>query len=173
MQRTVCTPCQRMRLFPEHPPPNRLQIYGAHATHIITQMRTKGEAVEKEPGPVSTEQEHRTQTGAHLPTGQPSPEPKRGAANDAGSSAKNAGCQRLWKSRCAWESRKLREIPTFPQPQQQQTFGYISNVSTTPATVTFLDGLTGIHALSLRPLRTARAQKLVSTLDARTPNHKS
>jgi hypothetical protein len=27
--------------------------------------------------------------------------------------------------------------------------------------------------LSLRPLRTARAQKLVSTLDARTPNHKS
>ncbi|HEY1472352.1 MAG TPA: hypothetical protein VGF61_25165, partial [Candidatus Acidoferrum sp.] len=47
------------------------------------------------------------------------------------------------KRRCAWKSRKKRGIPTFPQPQQQQTFGYISNVSTTPAKVTFLDGLTG------------------------------
>src|SRR6202043_3254688 len=63
--------------------------------------------------------------------------------------------KRLWKRRCvekskgrlfhsAWESRTNREIPTFPQPQQQQAFyGYISNGSTGSARVTFLDGLTG------------------------------
>ena len=43
----------------------------------------------------------------------------------------------------AWESRTNSEIPTFPQPQQQQAFsGYISNGSTGSARVTFLDGLT-------------------------------
>jgi len=44
-------------------------------------------------------------------------------------------------------------ISTFPQPQQQQTFGYISNVSTTRATVTFLNGLTGSPPLTCRLLR--------------------
>src|ERR1700756_5320504 len=43
----------------------------------------------------------------------------------------------------AWESRTNREIPTFPQPQQQAFYGYISNGSTGSARVTFLDGLTG------------------------------
>src|SRR5436309_6022599 len=36
----------------------------------------------------------------------------------------------------------------LPQSQQQQTFGYISNVSTTGASVTFLDGLTGRGLIS-------------------------
>jgi transposase InsO family protein len=39
-----------------------------------------------------------------------------------------------------------RGIPTSP-PSPQQDFGYISNVSTTPPTVTFLNGLTGSEGL--------------------------
>jgi hypothetical protein len=42
----------------------------------------------------------------------------------------------------AWKSRTNREIPTFPQPQQQAFSGYISNGATWVALVTFLDGLT-------------------------------
>ncbi|MGC1615681.1 MAG: hypothetical protein WA736_13425, partial [Candidatus Acidiferrum sp.] len=44
-------------------------------------------------------------------------------------------------------------ISTFPQPQQQQAFGYISNGSTTQPTVTFLDGLTrGLTAAVAEPV---------------------
>jgi len=54
-----------------------------------------------------------------------------------------------------WTRRSLRElgnhfaIPTFPQPPKQ-TFGHISDVSTTPGTVTFLNGLAGACVLSRR-----------------------
>jgi hypothetical protein len=44
----------------------------------------------------------------------------------------------------AWKS--LRDSP-FPQPQQQQILGYISNVSTNPRRVTFLNVLTGFEAM--------------------------
>src|SRR5208337_61584 len=98
-------------------------------------------AVAKVSGPVSNESEHRAQTGAHLSPGKSPPEPEGGAGNGARAEMRRPG-QRQWKSRCAWESRTPRGIPTFPQPQQQ-TFGYISNVSTTPARVTFLNGSTG------------------------------
>ena len=60
-----------------------------------------------------------------------------------GNQQTNAAGQRLWKGRSLRELGNRFAISTFPQPQQQQTFGYISNVSTTGATVTFLNGLTG------------------------------
>src|SRR5208283_6049942 len=98
-------------------------------------------AVAKTSGPVSNESERRAQAGAHLSPGESPPESAGAAGNGARANARPAD-QRQWKSRCAWESRTPRGIPTFPQPQQQ-TFGYISNVSTTSATVTFLNGSTG------------------------------
>src|SRR5215471_5227098 len=51
--------------------------------------------------------------------------------------------QRLWKRRANTALGNQKTISTFPQPQQQQSFGYITNVSMTPARVTFLNGLTG------------------------------
>ncbi|HEY1471850.1 MAG TPA: hypothetical protein VGF61_22620, partial [Candidatus Acidoferrum sp.] len=72
------------------------------------------------------------------------------------------------KRRCAWKSRKKRGIPTFPQPQQQQTFGYISNVSTTPAKVTFLDGLTGPEHI-LNTNSTRKVQRQASRTEQRQP----
>src|SRR5208337_1706387 len=98
-------------------------------------------AVAKTSGPVSNESEHRAQAGAHLSPGESPPESQGDAATGARANARTAG-KRRWKSRCAWESRTPRGIPVFPQPQQQAS-GYISNVSTTPATVTFLNGSTG------------------------------
>jgi hypothetical protein len=49
----------------------------------------------------------------------------------------NARSDRLWKRRAETALGNQKAISTFPQPQQQQTFGYISNVPTTQPTVTF------------------------------------
>src|SRR5208282_1713211 len=92
--------------------------------------------------------------------GKSPPEPEGGAGNGARAEMRRPG-QRQWKSRCAWESRTPRGIPTFPQPQQQ-TFGYISNVSTTPARVTFLNGSTG-GARRISAIRKRRGRKRLTT----------
>src|SRR5205809_1277197 len=57
-----------------------------------------------------------------------SAKPEGGAVSAVRNPDTKAADQRLWKSRPpkprAWKSRKRRGIPTFPQPQQQQTSGY-------------------------------------------------
>ena len=54
--------------------------------------------------------------------------------------ATNPGSRTRQTNSCGKEARFA--IPTFPQPQQPQSFGYISKGATTQATVTFLNGLT-------------------------------
>src|SRR5260370_32903926 len=122
----------------------------AHAVRAGARVRASGpgessqaRSAEKAAGPVPTEQDHRSQARSHQPTRQSSAEPEGGAASTVRNQATQAAGQRLWKRRSLRELENPQGIFTFPQPQQQQTFGYISNVSTTPATVTFLNGLTG------------------------------
>src|SRR5208282_5657709 len=98
-------------------------------------------AVAKTAGPVSTEPQRRVQAATHLLPGESPPESESGAGNGARANARPAG-QRPWQNRCAGESRTPGGIPAFP-PSRQQTSGYISDVSTTPPTVTFLNGSTG------------------------------
>src|SRR5208283_865379 len=95
----------------------------------------------KTAGPVSTEPQRRVQAATHLLPGESPPESESGAGNGARANARPAG-QRPWQNRCAGESRTPGGIPAFP-PSRQQTSGYISDVSTTPPTVTFLNGSTG------------------------------
>jgi len=86
---------------------------------------------------------HRTKAGAHLEVGESPSEPEGGAATGGENVTTNAAAKRLWKRRSLCELGNRFAIPTFPQPQQQQSFGYITNVSTTPRRVTFSNVLTG------------------------------
>src|SRR5262244_2817058 len=91
-------------------------------------------------GPVSARSDHRAQVGADLSTGQSPAEPQGGTGNTFG----NAAGKRLWKRRSLRELGNQKTISTFPQPRRRRAiFGYISNVSTNRATVTFRNGLTG------------------------------
>ena len=96
---------------------------------------------EKATGSISTGKDNRAQAGGDLSTGQSPPESKRGAGNGFEPPGK-----------CLCKRRSLRElgnqeaIPTFTQTRRRRpisSFGYISNVSTIRARVTFLNGLTG------------------------------
>jgi hypothetical protein len=100
---------------------------------------------QKKLGPVSVDPDHRAQTGADLSTGQSSPESEAGAGNNL----RNSAGKRLWKRRSLRELGNQKAISTFPQPRRRRaTFGYIANVPTTFASVTFSNGLTGRAAHS-------------------------
>jgi len=79
----------------------------------------------------------------HLEVGEAPSEPEGGAATGGKNVATKAAAKRLWERRPLCELGNRFAIPTFPQSQQQQSFGYISNVSTTPRRVTFSNVLTG------------------------------
>jgi hypothetical protein len=93
--------------------------------------------------PFAFSEEHRSQAGEYLRTGEPAAESK------GGKFVRRDGCGKAarWKSPKeglsprAWKSRKRRGIPPFPQPLRR-LFGYIFNVSIAELKVTFLNGLT-------------------------------
>ena len=90
--------------------------------------------------PVSAGQDDRAQTGTDLSTGQSPLESETGTRSEP---IEPAG-KRLWKRRSLRELGNQKAISTFPQPRRRRRiYGYISNVSMTIATVTFLNGLTG------------------------------
>src|SRR5882762_10381122 len=94
---------------------------------------------------VSVSKSHRQETRTDLPLSEPAAEPKstRENRNQPGQTNAQRPAKRLWKRRSLRELGNPFGIPTFPQPQQQQTFsGYISNGSTWIARVTFSNGLT-------------------------------
>ena len=80
-----------------------------------------------------------------IPPSEPAAEPEstRENRNQPGKTGTQRPAKRLWKRRSLRELGNPFGIPTFPQPQQQQTFsGYISNGATWIARVTFSNGLT-------------------------------
>ena len=105
-----------------------------------SRSRASGPArgVQQDSGSVSAGQHDRAQPRKDLPIGQSSPEPETGTGNGIKSAAR-----RLWKRRSLRELGNRKAIPTFPQPRRRQIFGYIANVSTIIAKVTFRNGLTG------------------------------
>src|SRR5882762_4554278 len=94
---------------------------------------------------VSVSKSHRQETRTDLPLSEPAAEPEstRENRNQPGQTGAQRPAKRLWKRRSLRELGNPFGIPTFPQPQQQQTFsGYISNGATWIARVTFSNGLT-------------------------------
>src|SRR6267143_6710777 len=82
---------------------------------------------------VSVSKSHRQETRTDLPLSEPAAEPEstRENRNQPGQTGAQRPAKRLWKRRSLCELGNPIGIPTFPQPQQQQTFsGYISNGST-------------------------------------------
>src|SRR5712671_4522370 len=94
---------------------------------------------------VSVSKSHRQETRMDLPLSEPAAESEsaRENRNQPGQTGARRPAKRLWKRRSLRELGNPFGIPTFPQPQQQQTFsGYISNGATWIARVTFSNGLT-------------------------------
>src|SRR5205807_1140979 len=93
----------------------------------------------------SVSKSHRQETRMDIPPSEPAAEPEstRENRNQPGKTGTQRPAKRLWKRRSLRELGNPFGIPTFPQPQQQQTFsGYISNGATWIARVTFSNGLT-------------------------------
>src|ERR1035438_8024126 len=99
-------------------------------------------------GSVSAGESDWAEDRGHLRDGQPEAQPAGNPEESQAVRAENGNesAPRLWKRRSPGKLGNRSAIPTFPQPRRRAS-GYILNVSTCPAKVTFLNGLNRVSPL--------------------------